>query len=50
MIEHGGGIDGFNTMLAWYPDVKLAVVVLGNLNGVAPGKIAAAVAEAALKR
>ena len=50
MIEHGGGIDGFNTMLAWYPDAKLAVVVLGNLNGVAPGKIAAAIAEAALKR
>lgn len=50
VIEHGGGIEGFNTMLAWYPEDKLAVVVLGNLNGTAPGKIAAAVAEAALNR
>ena len=39
-IEHGGGIEGFNTHLAYYPDDKLIVVVLGNLNGSAPGDIA----------
>jgi hypothetical protein len=40
VIEHGGGIEGFNTQAAWYPDDKLIVVVLGNLNGGAPGEIA----------
>jgi len=40
VIEHGGGIEGFNTQLAYDPDRKLAVIVLGNLNGGAPGEIA----------
>jgi CubicO group peptidase (beta-lactamase class C family) len=40
VISHGGGIEGFNTELDYYPDDKLAVVVLGNLNGGAPGDIA----------
>jgi CubicO group peptidase (beta-lactamase class C family) len=40
MIDHGGGIQGFNTELAYYPDDKLTVVVLGNVNGAAPGEIA----------
>ncbi len=33
MIDHGGGIEGFNTHLAYYPEDQLTVVVLGNLNG-----------------
>jgi CubicO group peptidase (beta-lactamase class C family) len=33
VIEHGGGIEGFNTMLAYYPEDKLTVVVLSNING-----------------
>ncbi|HXN73743.1 MAG TPA: serine hydrolase [Candidatus Acidoferrales bacterium] len=40
VIEHGGGIEGFNTHLSYYPDDKLTVVVLANLNGDAPGNIA----------
>ena len=40
VIEHGGGIEGFNTELAYYPEDKLTVVVLGNVNGAAPGEIA----------
>jgi len=40
-IDHGGGIEGFNTMLAYYPAEKLTVVVLANLNGAAPEEIAA---------
>jgi CubicO group peptidase (beta-lactamase class C family) len=40
VIDHGGGIEGFNTMLAYYPDEKLTVAVLGNLNGRAPQEIA----------
>lgn len=31
MIGHDGGIEGFNTSLAYYPDDKLTVVVLANL-------------------
>ena len=38
--EHGGGIEGFNTEMAYYPDDKLTVIVLANLNGGAPGDIA----------
>ncbi|WP_422055391.1 serine hydrolase [Sphingomonas sp.] len=38
-IEHGGGIEGFNTSLAYDPDRKITVVVLGNLNGPGPGKL-----------
>ena len=33
MIAHDGGIQGFNTFLAYYPDDKLVVAVLANLNG-----------------
>jgi CubicO group peptidase (beta-lactamase class C family) len=40
VIAHGGGIEGFNTSLVYYPDDKLTVVVLGNLNGSAPDQIA----------
>ncbi len=45
LIEHGGGIEGFNTQLSYYPDEKLTVVVLGNLNGTAPGEIAERMAQ-----
>jgi CubicO group peptidase (beta-lactamase class C family) len=40
IIDHGGGIQGFNTELAYYPEDRLTVVVLGNVNGAAPGQIA----------
>ena len=32
LIEHDGNNIGFNTHLAYYPEEKLAVVILGNLN------------------
>jgi hypothetical protein len=48
VIDHAGGIEGFNTLLAYYPEQKLTVAVLGNLNGSAPEQIAAAVASVAL--
>ena len=41
MIAHDGGIEGFNTSLAYYPDDKLVVAVLANLNGPFAGQIAA---------
>jgi CubicO group peptidase (beta-lactamase class C family) len=42
--EHGGGIEGFNTEMAYYPDDKVTIIVLANLNGGAPGDIAAKLA------
>jgi hypothetical protein len=45
--EHGGGIEGFNTEMAYYPDDKLTVIVLANLNGGAPGDIAGKLATIA---
>ncbi len=47
VISHGGGIEGFNTQLAYYPDDKLTVVVLGNVNGSAPADIAGKLAALA---
>jgi CubicO group peptidase (beta-lactamase class C family) len=40
VIDHGGGIEGFNTLLAYYPVDNLTVIVLGNVNGTAPEQIA----------
>jgi len=45
--EHGGGIEGFNTEMAYYPDDKLTVIVLANLNGGAPEDIAGKLAAVA---
>jgi hypothetical protein len=39
LISHGGGIEGFSTFLAYYPEDHLTVVVLGNLLGPAPESI-----------
>jgi len=47
VIQHGGGIDGFNTFLAYYPDDKLTVAVLANLNGQTPNQIATKLADLA---
>jgi CubicO group peptidase (beta-lactamase class C family) len=47
IIQHGGGIEGFNTYLAYYPDNKLTVAVLANLNGGAPVQIGTKLADLA---
>lgn len=39
LISHSGGIEGFNTWLGYDPDRHLAVAVLANLNGGAPGRL-----------
>jgi hypothetical protein len=46
-ISHGGGIAGFDTYMTYFPDEKLTVVVLANLNGNAPQQIAGRLAAAA---
>jgi hypothetical protein len=45
MIEHSGDIDGFDTDLAFYPDDKLTIVVLSNLNGSSPRQITGKIAS-----
>ena len=40
-VPQGGGIEGFNTFLAYYPGSKMTVAVLANLNGQAPPQIRA---------
>ena len=47
VISHGGGIEGFSTSLIYYPDDKLTIAVLGNLNGSAPDQIATQLASLA---
>jgi CubicO group peptidase (beta-lactamase class C family) len=46
-IAHGGGINGFNAFLAYYPGAEVTIAVLGNINGNAPQQIAGALATAA---
>lgn len=48
VIEHGGGIEGFNTNLLYVPDRRIAVVILSNVNGMAPGQMGHQLLNAAL--
>jgi CubicO group peptidase (beta-lactamase class C family) len=41
-IAHSGGIEGFNTYLAYDPDRRMTIVVLGNLNGPGPDQLGGA--------
>lgn len=43
--NHGGGINGFATMLAFYPDDGVTVVVLGNFDDAPSGRIATRLAD-----
>jgi CubicO group peptidase (beta-lactamase class C family) len=47
VIDHGGGINGFSAMLAYYPDDKLTVIVLGNIESGASAEIASSLAPIA---
>lgn len=38
-VSHGGSIEGFNTSLVYYPDSRVTVVSLGNVNGNAPDRM-----------
>ncbi len=40
VIQHGGGIEGFATQLSYYPEDKLTVIALGNIDSAASGEIA----------
>jgi hypothetical protein len=43
-IWHNGAIAGFNTSLAYYPNSKVTVAVLANVNGPAPDAMLAKLA------
>lgn len=45
VISHDGGIEGFNTRVAYYPEDKLTVIVLSNVNGSGPDEIAGRLAS-----
>ena len=47
-VSHGGGINGFNAMLAHYPEEGLDIVVLSNTNGPHAGRVAQTIAKWAL--
>lgn len=47
-VSHGGGINGFSTTLATYPDDDLVVVVLTNTGGSGPGSLEAQISRLAL--
>ncbi|MBI5364862.1 MAG: serine hydrolase [Planctomycetes bacterium] len=47
-ISHGGGIFGFNSMLAWYPDDDLHIAVISNGETLSSGKVADELVWAAL--
>jgi len=38
-FSHSGGIEGFNTYMAYDPDRRMTVIVLGNLNGPGPDQV-----------
>ena len=45
VIEHGGAWQGFTTYIARYVDDKVTVIVLTNLAGANPGRVASGVAK-----
>ncbi|HWZ98881.1 MAG TPA: serine hydrolase [Candidatus Dormibacteraeota bacterium] len=47
VIEHDGNNIGFNADMAYYPEEKLAVIVLANLNGTVTGEMTKALAAVA---
>lgn len=47
-VQHGGGINGFNSMLTYFPDDSLSIAVLGNTSGPFVDRVADNIARAAL--
>jgi D-alanyl-D-alanine carboxypeptidase len=47
-VHHNGGINGFNSMMQYFPDDSLSVVVLGNTNGPLVDRVTENIARAAL--
>ena len=50
VITHGGAIEGFRGYLAYVPDRRIAVIVLGNVLGPAPDPMSRQLVDAILGR
>jgi CubicO group peptidase (beta-lactamase class C family) len=48
VVEHDGGIEGFNSDLMYVPEKRICVVVLANVNGPAPGQMGEQLLDVAL--
>jgi CubicO group peptidase (beta-lactamase class C family) len=48
VIEHNGGIEGFNSNLIYVPEQRICVIVLANVNGSAPGAMGGQLLDLAL--
>jgi CubicO group peptidase (beta-lactamase class C family) len=48
VVDHGGGIEGFNTSLFYVPEKRVCVVVLANVNGSAPDQMGKQLLDVAL--
>ena len=48
VVEHGGSIDGFNSYMIYVPARNIAVIVLSNVSGDAPDKMASKLLDATL--
>ena len=48
-IWHNGAIVGFNAAMAYYPNERISVIVLGNVNGLAPAELESNIAQVALR-
>lgn len=46
-IEHGGSIEGFTAHLRYYPETRITIVVLANVNSPAPPRLADQLGEIA---
>ncbi|NUP94903.1 MAG: serine hydrolase [Planctomycetaceae bacterium] len=47
-VQHGGGIFGFNSMLAWFPDSDVHVAVISNGEPINSGRLADEIARLVL--
>src|SRR5262249_29888318 len=47
-VQHGGGIFGFNSMLAYFPDDDVHVAVISNGESVSSGRVAEEISYVAL--
>ena len=50
VVEHDGGIEGFDTHLSYVPERRIVVVVLSNVNGPAPDRMADPLLDVVLGR
>jgi CubicO group peptidase (beta-lactamase class C family) len=48
VVQHSGGVNGFNTSQMWFPDDSLRVVVFSNTVGSNPDRLARTLASAVL--